>query len=528
MKNLKISLFIGFIFSSLFSFGVGNPESSGWLGTLPVIAAVGLSVITKEVLLSIFIAVILGSFIVFLEGGLPNSYFFGVENAVDLYILNAASDVDHMSVVLFSLLISGMVSVLKHTNGMGGVVHWVGRFAKTKRSAMFTTYFMGIVVFFDDYANTLVVGNTMKVITDKFNISREKLAYIVDSTAAPIACVALVSTWIGYEVQLIDEGIKSNGLQSIVGNGYSSFLKSISYSFYPLITLVFIFLLIFLKRDFGKMLKVEMNHNKVDISTNKPLVITPLYKGVLPILVLILVSFFGIYITGEGENFMHHIQTGDSYKGLIWGSTSAIVITILINFKSGLKNIVDWVLKGFKDLFPAIIILILAWALNGVLKDLGLGIFLGSLLRDSGIGFQWLPLITFLLSSIIAFSTGSSFSTMSILFPIVISISTTYILDNSSGEIISIFYCSLASVLSGAVLGDHCSPISDTTILSSMATGCEHISHVQTQMPYALTVGGISALMIILSSIFSVPSIVLFILSILLSYLIIRIVGKEI
>lgn len=527
MKNLRISLFVGLIFSSLFSYGVGNPESSGWLGVLPVLVAIGLSVITKEVLLSLLIAVIVGSVIVFLEGGLPDSYFFGVEKAFDLYILNAASDVDHMSVVLFSLLISGMVSVLKHTNGMGGIVHWVGKFAKTKRSAMFTTYFMGIVVFFDDYANTLVVGNTMRTITDKFNISREKLAYIVDSTAAPIACVALVSTWIGYEVQLIDEGIINNGLESIVGTGYSSFLKSISYSFYPLLTLVFIFLLILLKRDFGEMLKVEINHKKVNFFIEEPSIITPLYKGVIPILVLILVSFFGIYVTGEGETFMRHIQSGNSYKGLIWGSTSAIAITVLINFKSGLKNIIDWILKGFEDLLPAIMILILAWALNGVLKDLGLGSFLGGLLINSGIDFQWIPLITFLLSSIIAFSTGSSFSTMSILFPIVISISTTYILNNPSGEIISIFYCSLASVLSGAVLGDHCSPISDTTILSSMATGCEHISHVQTQLPYALTVGGISVIMIVLSSVFLVPSIVLFILSILLSYLIIRIVGKE-
>lgn len=527
MKNLRSKLFLGFIFSTIFSYGSQNSYDSGWLGLLPVIVAIVLSIITKEVLFSLFTSIILGSVIVFFEGGLPDSYFFGVENSVDLYILNAASDNDHMSVIIFSLLISGMVSILKYTNGMSGIAQWVGKYAKTKRSAMFTTYFMGVVVFFDDYANTLVVGNTMKTITDKFNISREKLAYIVDATAAPIACIALVSTWIGYEVQLIDEGIINNDLQSVVGTGYAAFLKSISYSFYPLITLAFIFILIFLKRDFGQMLKVERNHKKKKSSTNEKSIKEPVYKGFLPIFVLISISFFGIYITGKGENFIQHIQSGNSYKGLIWGSSVAFLITVLINFKSGFKNIINWTLKGFEELLPAIMILILAWALNNVLKDLGLGDFLASVLNDSGISFNWVPLITFLLSSIIAFSTGSSFSTMSILFPIVISISTSFILDNPTEEIYSIFYCGLASVLSGAVLGDHCSPISDTTILSSMATGCEHISHVQTQFPYALTVGGISVVMIVLSSFFLVPNIVLFVLSILLSYLIIRIIGQK-
>ena len=283
MKNLRSKLFLGFIFSTIFSYGSQSSYDSGWLGLLPVIVAIVLSIITKEVLFSLFTSIILGSVIVFFEGGLPDSYFFGVENSVDFYILNAASDNDHMSVIIFSLLISGMVSILKYTNGMSGIAQWVGKYAKTKRSAMFTTYFMGVVVFFDDYANTLVVGNTMKTITDKFNISREKLAYIVDATAAPIACIALVSTWIGYEVQLIDEGIINNDLQSVVGTGYAAFLKSISYSFYPLITLVFIFILIFLKRDFGQMLKVERNHKKKKSSTNEKSIKEPVYKGFLPI-----------------------------------------------------------------------------------------------------------------------------------------------------------------------------------------------------------------------------------------------------
>jgi Na+/H+ antiporter NhaC len=523
---MRSKLLIGLILSSFISYGGSSVVDAGWLGLIPAIVAVVLSIVTKEVLSSLFLAVIVGSFIVFFKGGLPDSYFFGLENAIDLYIVSAASDEEHVSVIIFSLLIAGMVSVLKHSNGMHGVIQGVSKFAKTKRSALFTTYFMGMVVFFDDYANTLIVGNTMKSITDKFNISREKLAYIVDATAAPIACIALVSTWIGYEVQLIDEGIKISGLQSVIGTGYSAFLQSISYSFYPLITLIFIFVLIYLQKDFGEMLKVERKQSSSKESSTELLTNTPVYKGILPIVVLIIVSFFGIYVTGSGSTFTDHIQSGNSIKGLLWGSASSLFIAMLINISRGLKKNVKWVVKGFQELLPAILTLVLAWALNGVLKDLGLGQFLGSLLSESEISFHWVPLITFALSSIIAFSTGSSFSTMSILFPIVISISTSFILSSPTEDVISLFYGCLASVLSGAVLGDHCSPISDTTILSSMATGCDHVSHVRTQMPYALIVGAMSALMIVLSTVFLVPTIILLILSILLSYLIIRIIGK--
>jgi Na+/H+ antiporter NhaC len=524
---MKGKLLIGFIFSSLLTFGGNGTISSEWLGLIPAVLAISLSVITKEVVLSLFIAVLIGSVLVFFEGGLTDSYFIGLEKSIDHYILNAASDVNHMSIIIFSLLISGMVSVLKFTNGMSGVVNWISKYAKTKRSALFTTYFMGVVIFFDDYANTLIVGNTMKSVTDKFKISREKLAYIVDATAAPIACVALISTWIGAEVQLIDEGLEDNGLSKVIGTGYATFLNAISYSFYPLITLVFIFLLIYMKRDFGKMQELELAQQEITELTLDNKKISPIYEGILPIVVLISISFLGIYITGEGNGFVEHIQSGDSYKGLLWGSSASLTTTILINIKRGLVNNIEWVLKGFIELLPALLVLVLAWSLNSVLQDLELGAFLGELLNNTGLGFQWVPIITFLLASVIAFGTGSSFSTMSILFPIVISVSASFVLANPVEEIISLFYCSVASVLSGAVLGDHCSPISDTTILSSMATGCDHISHVKTQLPYAITVGCMSAVMIVLSTIFNLPPIILIALSIVLSYVIIRILGKK-
>lgn len=522
MRNKFIIFFLLF---PIFVFGVNDTTENTWFGLIPALIAILLSVVTRKVLVSLFSAVVVGSVLVSFVSKVPSESFFGVETVLTKYIYGSAFDWDHVSVIIFSLLISSMVSVLRRSHSMDGVVLWISKYAKSKRSALFTTYFMGMVVFFDDYANTLVVGNTMRSITDKFKISREKLAYIVDATAAPIACIALVSTWIGYEVQLIDEGLKENGLLAITGTGYKVFLNSIAFSFYPIVTLIFIFILIFLKRDFGKMVTYELKANRVEEQEESSFIKSNIWKGIIPIITLILISFLGIYGTGEGDSVMLRIQSGNSYHGLLMGSGISLLSAILLNLKSGFKDLIQWIWEGCKELLPAISILILAWALNGVLKDLYLGNYLSELLNSSGISFQWIPALTFVLGGLIAFATGSSFSTMSILFPIIITISTAYLHENGI-ENIELFYCSIASVLSGAVLGDHCSPISDTTILSSMATGCDHVNHVSSQMPYAITVGAISLLLIILSCLYGVPSMVLIGLSMILSYLIIRLLGK--
>lgn len=524
---MRSKILLGLLFSSVLSFGDSNTVDAGWWGLLPAVIAIVVSVITKEVVFSLLLSVLVGSIIVNFTGGFPDSYFFGAEKAIDTYILNAAADKGHMSVIIFSLLISGMVSVLKYNNGMSGVIAWVSRYAKTKRSSLFATYFLGIIVFFDDYANTLIVGNTMRNITDRYNVSREKLAYVVDATAAPIACVALVSTWIGAEVEYIDNGISQAGMHDVVGTGYATFLNAIQYSFYPIITLAFVFCIILFRRDFGPMLTAEnqtITDHKVD---NVPLKTEPIYKGVVPILALVFISLVGIYLTGSGIGIVEHIQSGNSFVGLLWGSSAALFLAVAVNIRKGIKHNLESMMKGFQELLPAILILVLAWALNGVLEDLSLGDFLGEILTNSGVGYVWVPIITFVLASAIAFGTGSSFSTMSILYPIVIVVSSNFVVASSSPELYNIFYCAIASVLSGAVLGDHCSPISDTTILSSMATGCEHISHVKTQLPYAITVGGLSALMIVLSTVFSLTPIILLPLSILLICLIIRIIGMK-
>ena len=249
--------------------------------------------------------------------------------------------------------------------------------------------------------------------------------------------------------------------------------------------------------------------------------------AIFPIVILLFVTLYGIYITGNtSKGFINAIQTGDCYKGLIWGSIScfSFVFVISIWTKNSISKNVEWMLTGMKSIFPALIVLILAWALNIVLEDLKLGKYIAHLMTSGNISFAVIPLFTFVLSSVIAFSTGSSFSTMGILIPIVLSVCLSFY-ETPEYETY-IFYSSIASVLSGAVLGDHCSPISDTTVLSSMATGCDHINHVRSQLAYCLVCGGIAVILIILNSIFQLNIWLVYAVGVLLIWLIIKVLAK--
>ncbi|MDC1188440.1 hypothetical protein N8089_01485 [Flavobacteriales bacterium] len=521
-------IILGLILSSVSVSASGlNEDAYSWYGLIPALIAIVISILTRQVILSLVLAVVSGSVIFYLFNP-SDSYLFGIDKAIDHYILDSIVDSGHASVILFSLLVAGMINVINRMGAFNGLVNWLSKFATTKRSALLTTYFLGFIVFFDDYANTLVVGNTMQKITDKFKISREKLAFIVDATAAPIASIALVSTWIGYEVQLIDEGIANANIAARVGGGYSVFLNSISYSFYPIFILMFILILILTGKDFGPMKKFELEAqikaSEKSIQNEKS--IAPIW-AVLPIGILLFVTLFGIYSTGnKGEGVAQAIQNGDCYKGLIWGSSAALFVALIISSlnKNAFEDSINWILDGMKSLVPAIVILVLAWSLNGVLSDLKLGEFLSDFIVSTEMDFYLLPVIVFIFSGFIAFSTGSSFSTMGILFPIVISIASSFL--SNEGEVSAIFYCSIASVLSGAVLGDHCSPISDTTILSSMATGCNHINHVNSQLIYCLVVGVLSIVIILLQGVFGIPFWILMIIGLLLIYLTINMLGE--
>ena len=378
---------------------------------------------------------------------------------------------------------------------------------------------MGLLIFFDDYANTLVVGNTMRPVTDRLRISREKLAYIVDSTAAPVASLFLVSTWIGYQVSMIGEGLTQSGIDS---DAYSIFLRSLPYNFYPTLTLGFVLMIALSGRDFGPMLTAERRAATGEVLRKGS---TPLagggdsaelqpepgrpvraLDGALPIATVLVVTFTALWITGrqalrEGGNplgsaspFSLGIQglgavlgESSSYNALIYASfAGCLVALVLASLQGGVRlrgGIEAW-LAGMRSMMPAMVVLLLAWSISKVCADLNTAGFLSGLIAKSSIGLSWLPLLIFVLAAAAAFGTGSSWATMGILVPI--AISTVVELGGTAAVDGAILPAAVSAVLAGAIFGDHCSPISDTTVLSSMASGCDHVDHVRTQLPYAL------------------------------------------
>jgi len=525
-----------------------------WLSILPPLVAIGLALLLQEVIISLFVGLWMGAFI---AGGMRwvsfSYYFESLFNTVTDYIIVALNNTGHLSVITFSLLIGGMVAIISKNGGMAGVVIHLSAYARSRRSTQFVTWLLGVAIFFDDYANTLIVGNTMKAVTDRFRISREKLAYIVDSTAAPIAAVAFITTWIGAELGYIENGIEMISNWSRTETPYAIFLQSLKYSFYPILTLAFILMLIYQRRDFGPMWQAEEDANQqvysqqeiqADEQTEEDLSPLPTagrnpWDAILPILSVILVTILGLWTTGIQSTWQEIVEidpsvqqgwssvwqnmnllwsespgsmmkvgkvigNADSYIGLLWGSLTGVVLAILISAarkSMKLTEGIKWMTTGFKTMLPAILILTMAWSLAITTEQLHTADFLASLVEGS-LNPYFLPPIVFILSALIAFSTGSSWSTMAILFPI--AIPTAWAVSLAAGlpveDAYQILLNVIATVLAASVLGDHCSPISDTTILSSLATGCNHIQHVRTQMPYALTVGMVSLICVFLST----------------------------
>ena len=440
----------------------------------------------------------------------------GFLDAFGVYVLNAAADADHVAIILFSLMISGTVGIVSRNGGMQGIVNRIVTWADSARHACLATATMGMAVFFDDYANTLVVGNAMRPVTDSMKVSRAKLAYIVDSTAAPVACVAFVTTWIGYEVGLIGEAISY--IDTLEAEPYLLFLATIPYSFYPLLAIVFVFMVAASGRDFGPMLAAERDafRNGVDKSGNddsslgadceaveavagKP---RRAVNAVVPILALLLGVIGSLYVTGSAaldgaqSGLRDIIGAADSYKSLMWGSMVGLAAAVTLTMAQRIMNleqIVDAWYQGVRSLLYAIIILVLAWALGSVTHVLGTADFLVSILGDA-LPVQAVPFLVFVIAALTAFATGSSWGSMGILTPLVVPLTWAVMAANGATgpDQMHILYSSIASVLAGSVWGDHCSPISDTTILSSMASGCDHIQHVRTQLPYALLVGAVA------------------------------------
>ena len=468
--------------------GTGVLESDSYMAftfwaLVPPLVAIILALITKEVYSSLFIGVLLGS--LFYSN-------WGPVKALDATINDGliASISDNAGIFLFLVILGIMVALINRSGGSAAFGRWAKTHIKTRAGAMFATFILGIVIFIDDYFNCLTVGSVMRPIADEHQVSRAKLAYLIDATAAPICMIAPISSWAAAVAGVVEGG-----------NGIELFVKAIPYNFYSLLTLVFIVALVLMKFDFGPMKQHEKNAiEHGDLYTtgdrvDKEMATEPYSeKGrvmdlVLPIIVLIVFSVIGlIYVGGfwDGASFIDAFADTDAYVGLPWGAMIALLFTIIyllcrkvISFSDAMACIP----KGFINMVPPITILCLATSLKNMTGLLGGKYFVAGVMNTAaGSLFSFLPAIIFLVACLLSFSTGTSWGTFGILIPIV-----TYIFEPNS----TLFIIGVSACLAGAVFGDHCSPISDTSIMSSAGAMCLHVNHVTTQIPYAVTVGAI-------------------------------------
>lgn len=524
----KLSLLIATMLVSVTAGADDGTTASnmGFISVLPPLIAISFALIFRQVIIALFIGIWFGAWAY--SGMTITGVFTSLLDTVQVYTVNAIADPDHVSIMVFTFLIGGMVGVISKNGGMLSVVEKIVTWANTRKKVQLGTAGMGLAIFFDDYANTLVVGNTMRPVTDRMKVSREKLAYIVDSTAAPIACIALVTTWIGFEVGLISESIANI---DAMNEPYLIFLNSIAYSFYPILAVLFVFMIARSGLDFGPMLTAERralagepprSNNQGTSSTEsmettvKDGVPIRAINAILPIAVLIVAVMIGLYVTGKDEthtSLRDIVGNSNSYTALVWasllGSITAIALTVGQGIMTLEECITAW-LRGVTTMIQAMMVLIMAWALANVVDadHLGTANYLVQTLQDT-LPMALIPALVFILAALTAFGTGTSWGTMGILMPLVIPLSWTIAMGSENAvmnpENMHIIYSSVSCVLAGAVWGDHCSPISDTTVLSSLASDCDHVEHVRTQIPYAMTVGGIAILLGIIPTGFGLP-----------------------
>lgn len=460
------------------------------LALLPPIIAIGLALITKEVYSSLFVGI--------LTGGLLYSNF-NLELMIQTIFFNEdggmiykLADGWNMGILVFLVVLGILVSVMNKVGGSAAFGEWASKRIKTRVGAQLATMALGIIIFVDDYFNCLTVGNVMRPVTDKHKISRAKLAYIIDSTAAPVCIIAPISSWAAAVTSSVPEGA---GI-----NGFMTFLKTIPYNYYALFTLIGVFFFTVNKIDIGLMKKHEINAMNGDLFTTpeRPFAEseeTPINtKGkvvdlILPVLVLIAACIISMLYTGgffEGVNFVEAFANSDASVGLVMGSFIALIFTfVFYMFREVITfgEFMECIPEGFKMMVSSILILTFAWTLSGVTGLLGANTYVAALVGGSAAAMKmFLPAIIFLVALGLAFATGTSWGTFGILIPIVIGVF-------SSGEMMVI---SIAACLAGAVCGDHCSPISDTTILASAGGQCHHVNHVSTQLPYALMIAAVS------------------------------------
>ncbi|ECK6873703.1 Na+/H+ antiporter NhaC family protein [Campylobacter upsaliensis] len=561
---------------ALFADAKVNAEFYGFITLLPPFIAIILAFITKDVILSLFMGVLSGTFLLSLASNiffvdtiaLINIYDTLVESFSKIisYVLKSTSDPVNAGIILQILCIGGLVALITKMGGAKAIALQFAKRAKTAISAQLNTWFIGLLIFFDDYANLLIVGPIMRPLADKFKISREKFAFIIDSTAAPVAGIAIISTWIGLEVSLIKNAYASIGIDNI--SAFGIFVETIPYRFYNIFMLFFVALTAIMGREFGLMYAAQIRAKTtgqiapmpksaaLDTAELEDQFLAPkdgieirAFDAIVPVMTLIILAILGFYFNGfsvlEGEELANAkanplsfetlrsaFGSADSSIVLFQAALFAAIVAIFIGVRRRIFNIKEaietWI-YGWKTMIFTIVLLLLAWSLSSIVKDLGTSTFITHLLADKLPEFI-LPATIFAFASLISFAIGTSYGTMGVLMPLAVPLAFEVAKLNGleSGALHHYMVLNISCVLTGAIFGNHCSPISDNVILSSMSAKCDHMEHVRTQIPYALFICAISLFTGYIPTALGLSVWLVLPLNFILITLLLRIIGKKV
>ncbi|EJP6544813.1 Na+/H+ antiporter NhaC family protein [Campylobacter upsaliensis] len=561
---------------ALFADAKVNAEFYGFITLLPPFIAIILAFITKDVILSLFMGVLSGTFLLSLASNiffvdtiaLINIYDTLVESFSKIisYVLKSTSDPVNAGIILQILCIGGLVALITKMGGAKAIALQFAKRAKTAISAQLNTWFIGLLIFFDDYANLLIVGPIMRPLADKFKISREKFAFIIDSTAAPVAGIAIISTWIGLEVSLIKNAYASIGIDNI--SAFGIFVETIPYRFYNIFMLFFVALTAIMGREFGSMYAAQIRAKTtgqiapmpksaaLDTAELEDQFLAPkdgieirAFDAIVPVMTLIILAILGFYFNGfsvlEGEELANAkanplsfetlrsaFGSADSSIVLFQAALFAAIVAIFIGVRRRIFNIKEaietWI-YGWKTMIFTIVLLLLAWSLSSIVKDLGTSTFITHLLADKLPEFI-LPATIFAFASLISFAIGTSYGTMGVLMPLAVPLAFEVAKLNGleSEALHHYMVLNISCVLTGAIFGNHCSPISDNVILSSMSAKCDHMEHVRTQIPYALFICAISLFTGYIPTALGLGVWLVLPLNFILITLLLRIIGKKV
>ena len=571
MKNRKFSIILMtmmiFLLSTTIVFGTDvnqatiNSKYYGIITLLPPIIAIALAFITKNVVISLFIGALSGTFLIKLTS--MNVFSALIQAFIDFVsrALNSLADPWNAGIILQVLAIGGVIHLVAKMGGAKAIAEALAKKAKTAKSAQMVTWLLGLAVFFDDYANSLIVGPIMKPVADKMKVSRERLAFIIDATAAPIAGLAIISTWIGLEVGLINDAFTNTLGQSV--DAFGIFVQTIPFRFYNILILAFVVMTTLLLKDFGPMYDAEVKARRkgtgleeaaLDIDVIHPEqsdlepkegVKLSIWNAIIPIGTLIFSALVCFYYSGYStimsgtdiaiqeiitespfsfQGIQQAFSASDASVALLQSALIASIVAVIMAVTKKIFTVSEaievWI-DGMKPLISTGVILILAWSLSSVIKELGTAEYIVSMLSGTLPAFL-LPSLIFILGAIISFATGSAYGTMGILMPLAVPLAFSLNPD------MSYIIISTSAVLTGAIFGDHCSPISDTTILSSMGAGCNHIAHVKTQMWYSLFVAAITIVFGYIPAGFGLPVYIILPVALVIMFILIQLIGKKV